>query len=620
MHFVIGTAGHVDHGKTALVKVLTGVDTDRWKEEKRRGITIDLGFAPLTFDDEVSASIVDVPGHEHFVRNMVAGATGIDVALLVIAADEGIMPQTREHLSILEFLGVKRGVAAVTKSDLVDDDWLELVCADTAEWLRSSSLNWSKPVAVSAETGAGLDELKGALRNGGAGTVERSASDLFRMPIDRVFSVAGAGTVVTGTVWSGRARVGEEAIVLPGRYGGRVRSVEVHGSAAKEALPGKRTAVAVSGLDREHAARGSVLVTDKCWYETKAVDVMLTLLPDARTLNQRSRVRVHFGTSEIMARVTPAAGGIAPGSSAPARLRLESPAVLRWGDRGVIRSYSPVCTIGGAVVFDPDPPMRPRRPQHAEAKCALNPGDRLAGFVASQPGGIAVGGLPIRLGFSRADAEELEENPPDGVEYLGSTFLDSRRVNQVTAVALEKLNIHHESKPLDPGMDLEEFRRALGLGPAGASLVERLRSEGDVVVEQGFVRQTGFRSSLSASQSAAREPLMAELESAGYRGLTSAELERVIANQDWREIAEFLVREGSMTRIGKDRYYSSGTLQLLIREVEEEIALRGGVASPTELKGRLGVSRKFLIPLLEWLDAKGVTVREGDYRKIGVGG
>src|SRR6266581_1508056 len=270
--FVIGTAGHIDHGKTALVKALTGVDTDRWEEEKRRGITIDLGFAPLPLGDAIQASVVDVPGHEGFVRNMLAGATGIDVALLVIAADEGIMPQTEEHLAIVELLGVRRGIPVITKRDLVDVEWLELVRGEVSTRLEASRVRWDESIATSVVTGEGLADLRDALRRVAGDLVERPADDLFRLPIDRVFAVAGAGTVVTGSTWSGSVAVADAVQLLPLGREARVRSIEVHGESAARAVPGRRTALALVGVDKTELARGDVAVTGPGWHATGMLD------------------------------------------------------------------------------------------------------------------------------------------------------------------------------------------------------------------------------------------------------------------------------------------------------------------------------------------------------------
>jgi selenocysteine-specific elongation factor len=333
-HVVIGTAGHVDHGKTALVRALTGVDTDRWEEEKRRGITIDLGFAPLDLGGGVAASVVDVPGHEDFVRNMVAGATGIDVALLVVAADESVMPQTVEHVAILDALGVSVGVVALAKADLVEPAWLELVAGEVRDRLAGSAVDWQATVPVSARTGAGLDDLRAALRRAAATPAVRDADDVFRMPVDRSFSVAGAGTVVTGTTWSGTVRPGDEVLVLPGEHRARVRGVQVHDVPQPAAQPGRRTALALVGIEREAVPRGVAVVAGDGWRATQVLDVEVKLLPDAPALSQRSRVRLHLGTAELLARVTPAADPIEPGAAGLARLRLEAPVAARWAPPG----------------------------------------------------------------------------------------------------------------------------------------------------------------------------------------------------------------------------------------------------------------------------------------------
>ena len=357
--FVVGTAGHIDHGKTALVKALTGVDTDRWEEEKRRGITIDLGFAPLPLANGIQASVVDVPGHEGFVKNMLAGATGIDVALLVIAADEGIMPQTEEHLAIVELLGVRRGIPVLTKRDLVDAEWLGMVRTEVAERLSRSRVRWHAPLAVSALSGEGLDELRTALVAIAADLADRPVDDLFRLPIDRVFALAGAGTVVTGSTWSGTVEAGASVRLLPLGREVRVRSIEVHGEETDRAAPGRRTALALVGADKEELERGHVALTGAGWAPTTALDVALELLPSVRRpLAARTRIRVHLGTAEVLGRVAQVRS-IAPGESGVARLLLEHSIVARGRDRFVIRSFSPVTTIGGGVVLDPFPPQRP---------------------------------------------------------------------------------------------------------------------------------------------------------------------------------------------------------------------------------------------------------------------
>src|SRR5881396_248843 len=379
--FVIGTAGHIDHGKTALVKALTGVDTDRWEEEKRRGITIDLGFAPLPLDDAIQASVVDVPGHEGFVRNMLAGATGIDVALLVIAADEGLMPQTEEHLAIVELLGVRRGIPVITKRDLADSEWLALVRSEVSARLSASRVRWEESIATSVVTGEGLDDLRAALRRLAGDLAERRADDLFRLPIDRVFAVAGAGTVVTGSTWSGSVAVGDAVRLLPLDREVRVRSIEVHGQADDRAAPGRRTALALVGVDKEELARGDVAVTGEGWAATTLLDVAVELLPAAKKpLVSRTRVRVHLGTAEVLARAVQTRA-IGPGEQGLARFILERRLVARGGDRFVLRSFSPVTTIGGGVVLDPSPPRRPGRLRQRRLTVTQSAAERLAAWA-----------------------------------------------------------------------------------------------------------------------------------------------------------------------------------------------------------------------------------------------
>jgi selenocysteine-specific elongation factor len=618
-HVVIGTAGHVDHGKTALVRMLTGTDTDRWEEEKRRGITIDLGFARLDLSEGLSASIVDVPGHEDFVRNMVAGATGIDVALLVVAGDEGVMPQTTEHLAILEFLGVRTGVVAITKVDLVDEEWLDLVESDLAERLRASSVAWQPPVRTSAATGRGGEALVASLAASAAQAIDRSVEDPFRMPVDRVFSVAGAGTVVTGTTWSGSVAVGDTVLVLPGRHGSRVRSVEVHGESREYAHPGRRTALALPGVARDDVARGSVVVAGDGWEETTILDVWLTLLPEARRLTQRSRVRLHLGTAEVLARLTPAGEAIEPGSTAAVRLRLETPLVSRWGDRGVIRSYSPVHTVGGCVVVDPRPAARPRRPRALELKSQPAPLARLAAFVdESAARGVPIADLTVRLGVSPAEVDGLvgDAARTHGLRVVDRRLVAGAVVDHARRDVLEIVDRYHRDRPLDPGVPLDAVRGVIRDAALADAAVNALQTEGQLELEGTVVRRQGFRSALSVSDERLSAALRAALESADQQGLTERELAEHVPEGRVRELAEFETRQGRVTRIGRDRYYDAESLERLRGKILGLIRDRGR-ATPAELRDATGLTRKYLIPVLEWLDAIGATVRDGDARRLG---
>lgn len=627
-HAVIGTAGHVDHGKTALVKALTGIDTDRWEEEKRRGITIDIGFAHFRLNDKLSASVVDVPGHEDFVRNMVAGATGVDVALLVVAADEGVMPQTIEHLAILEFLGVATGVVAVTKVDLAEPEWLELVVDDIRDRLEGTTVQWEPPQAVSVKTGVGLDALREALGRAAQRAVERPTDDLFRMPVDRSFSVAGAGTVVTGTTWAGTIQTGATVRVLPVDVSSRVRGVEVHGVHTARADPGRRTALALVGVDRAAVRRGSTVVSDDAWRASRTVDAAVTLLAHARPLTQRSRIRVHVGTAEVMARVTPSSATIPAGGSGVVRLRLEAPLVCRWGDRGVLRSYSPVTTVGGFVVVDPWPSARPRRPSEDPGRVSQDMVERVAGFVRTErPGSLATTDLPVRLGIPPSQVEGLMTRLAEaGVTLVGGQLFPAEFVDAACEAALAAVGAFHEERPLLPGMPAEAFRRLVkgggggGGGGGGSPLADYVRQhlerDGRIEVEAGAARLPGFRPVLTGSRERAAKILAQKLGEAGRKGVTLADLAPDVADDAAEELVEFFVRQGNAVRVGRDRYYEPAVLDEVSRTTVAEIE-RLGEISPADLREALGLSRKFLIPLLEWLDGQGITIRVGDARRLG---
>ena len=622
--FVIGTAGHIDHGKTALVKALTGVDTDRWEEEKRRGITIDLGFAPLPLGDNVQASVVDVPGHEGFVRNMLAGATGIDVALLVIAADEGIMPQTEEHLAIVELLGVRRGIPVITKRDLVDAEWLELVQGEVAARLAASRVRWERAVAVSALTGEGLDELRGALGRVAVDLVERPAADLFRLPIDRVFAVAGAGTVVTGSTWSGGVAVGESVRLLPLGREVRVRSIEVHGESAARAVPGRRTALALVGVDKSELARGDVAVTGPGWHATGMLDAAVELLRGAhKPLASRTRVRVHLGTAEVLARVVQTRA-IGPGETGPARLVLETPLVARGGDRFVLRSFSPVTTIGGGVVLDPFPPQRTRL-RRRRIVPDQTPAQRLEALVVEAGlAGVATDTLAVRLGVAPRRVTTVIAEVGDGLLALGEMLVASAAVTAEAARLAEVLRRHHKEHPIDPGMSLQALRATVGGGaassPPPAAVVDAVLEQGvrgrKLEIVESVARVPGWRPAFDARASGARDQVARRVAEAKWQVPTVAELERELPNAPVRAVLAHLAREGVVEQMDQERYAAAPALAEF-RAVLEATLTELGSATPAELRDRLGLTRKYLIPLLEWADRRGVTRRAGDARVLG---
>jgi selenocysteine-specific elongation factor len=609
---IIGTAGHIDHGKSALVGALSGRAMDRLAEERRRGITIDLNFAPLTLPGGVIAGVVDVPGHEDFVRTMVAGASGIDLALLVVAADEGLMPQTLEHLAVLEHLGVVAGIPVVTKADLVDSDWLELMMLEVAERLARSTVPFEAPVATSVRTGLGLEDLQARLAARAASLEPRRGADLFRLPIDRAFSVAGVGTVVTGTGWSGRLRVGDAVTLLPTGRPGRVRSIESYGRTLEQSEPGARTAVGLAGVTREDAHRGTWLVAaDAAWASSPVLDVELGLQSDApRAIASRSRVRVHLGTAEVMARVQPRAP-IEPGGRGLARLVLERPLVARGGDRFVIRSYSPVTTIGGGRVLDPEPPRR--RAAWPPALGSSVPAERLDALLERRPGGIAAATLPVLLGLPPAESTGVARARVE-VRLVGDRWVREATLRDLGARALASLKAFHRAHPSDRGMPLETLRHGLRAPEplvehvlADAASAGRLRLQDGVAVQSGFVPRV-------EGGDAEIERVVRILEEAELSPPSLAELERQTGRRDVAAILRLAAQAGRVEAVERERYYARQALERFTATLAD--IGRSSLIGPAEIRDRLGISRKFMIPLLEWADAKGITERVGDQRRL----
>ncbi len=609
---IVGTAGHIDHGKSALVAALTGRSMDRLAEERRRGITIDLNFAPLALADGIVAGMVDVPGHEDFVRTMVAGASGIDLALLVVAADEGIMPQTLEHLAVLEHLGVAVGIPVVTKADLVESDWLELMLAEVAERLAGSPVAFEPPVATSARSGRGLDELKSRLAARAATLAHRPAADLFRMPVDRAFSLAGVGTVVTGTAWSGRVAVGDTVVLLPEGRPVRVRSIESYGQTLERSEPGARTAIGLAGLQREDARRGSWLVgADTAWVASRAIDAEISLQPDApRALVTRSRVRLHLGTAEVMARVHPRAP-IEPGGTGLARLSLEQPVVARTGDRLVVRSYSPVTTIGGGRVLDPEPPRR--RSVWPGGLGAHDAPARLSAILERRPAGVRSAELPILLGLPPAEALATARADRNATA-LGDLWVRRATLAELGARALAKLKAHHRGHPSDLGLPLETLRHALR---APEPLVERaladIAGDGRVRLSAGVAALSGFVPRVEGGD-AEVDRVVRILEDAQLSPPSLAELEQQTGRRDIGAILRLAALSGRVEAVERERYYARPALDRFAATLAE-IGRERPIA-PAALRDRLGISRKFMIPLLEWADAKGITERVGDTRRL----
>ena len=624
-HVVVGTAGHIDHGKTALVKALTGVDTDRLEEEKRRGITIDLGFAPLALGD-VAASVVDVPGHEGFIRNMVAGATGVDLALLVVAADEGVMPQTTEHLAILRFLNVARGVVALTKCDLAPDPaWRALVAEEIGAKVAAAFGRPWPIVEVSAVAATGLEELRRVLAAEARTLTARAEDDRFRLPVDRVFALPGAGTIVTGTLWSGTAVEGDRLTALPAGVEARVRSIEVHGQAAAKAEPGRRIALALVGVSREQVERGAVIVSGEGWAASRAMDVSLTMLPEsAAKLQPRTRLRVHHGTAEALARVVLPPGAEVRAARVSARLLLESPLVARAGDRFVLRSYSPVTTIGGGFVVDPGNwDGEPGTGRRRKAAPIAGPPETDAGLVAllvrrRGPRGLAHTALEVLAGMdSTRLAAAVASALGLGLVATGDWLVASDEVDALAAALGEALDRFHADHPLEAGMPIQAWRASAGDVPRPlVDLAERsLASSRRVERDTTLVRRSGWTPQLAGRDQQLRQALLDGLRQAGGEPPSVGELSAQHPGADVGGLLRLMAREGLVVAVGKDRFYEAGALRAE-RDRIVTLLTELGSATPAALRQRLGRSRKWLIPLLEWCDTQGITLRKGDERVL----
>jgi selenocysteine-specific elongation factor len=612
---ILGTAGHVDHGKTALVKVLTGVDTDRLEEEKRRGITIDLGFAPLRLDNGLTLGVVDVPGHEAFVRNMVAGATGIDLALLVIAADEGIMPQTREHLNILRLLGVRGGVVAVSKCDLVEAEWLELVRDDVSAALEGTPLASAAIISTSVVSGDGIPLLREAIAAATRALPSRGIDDLFRMPIDRAFSLKGTGTVVTGTVWSGTLGRESVARVMPLGKPVRVRGLESHGASIPAATTGMRAAVALAGVEVSELRRGQVLVSDESWAATTVVLAHVEMLASARrALGPRTQLRFHLGTADVGARVVAAGGALRPGSCTSARIVLEEAVIARAGDRFVLRGETPLVTVGGGIIDDPMPQGRRARPWQRGAATAA---DRLERhLVDAGVRGVAVASLPVRLGTGPAQAFELADSDESlGTRRIGDRLYSAEAVDRARDTLLRLVDEHHRIAALEPGAPLQSMRARVGAPTELVDLVVReALSSGELHLEAGLIARRGWTPRLTDRQVRLRGDLLGALHRAGREPPSASELEGSYGD-DVVPLLRLMEREREVVAVEPDRWFARSALEEMISHLRTGMT-PGREHTPAELRDILGFSRKFLIPFLEYCDRRHITERRSSGRVL----
>lgn len=613
-NIIVGTAGHIDHGKTSLVKALTGVDTDRLKEEKARGISIDLGFANLEAQDGLRISFVDVPGHERFIRNMLAGVSGIDVVLFVVAADEAIKPQTREHFEICRLLGLERGVIALTKADLVDPDWLELVRMEVEDFARGSFLEGAPIVPVSSVTGAGLDALLAALRAAASSATARDVKRYARLPVDRVFVMKGHGTVVTGTLKEGRLTADAEVQLYPGATVARVRGLQVHGQPVKEAVAGQRTAVNLAGVEASEIRRGDVAAPAGILEAVTRLDGRMQLLDSAAPLKDRAKVHFHTGTMETTAevRVLEDQRRVEPGTSAWVRIALDEPALVLPGDRFILRSFSPVVTIAGGTVEELHfGSTRLRRKGARERLEALSKLDR-AGRIRLL---VEQSGLGIEWAALRRSLGVLPEELPAGLEQSGSWIFAPQNLKPVSAELVERLRAHHKSHLLEAGLSRESLRSAL-LGAAPAALMALvLKLAPSVKAEGELLRLESHKVRLAGQEDEASQKMEAAFRNAG---LAVPALDEVLKGTGLdagraKSVLAILLREGKLVRVGNEFVFHALPLTQL-RELLQ--SRRGQSFGVVEFKDWTGISRKYAIPLLEYLDREKVTRRDGDSRLI----
>ena len=628
-HVVVGTAGHIDHGKTSLVKALTGIDTDRLPEEKARGITIDLGFAFLEEANGLSIEIVDVPGHERFVKNMLAGVGGIDLALLVIAADEGVMPQTREHLAICALLHIRRGLVALTKADLVEPDWLELVKDDVASLLRGTFLESAPVVPVSAKTGAGLDDLRAALGRIAATAPARATDQLPRLPTDRVFTVKGFGTVVTGTLLAGRLAVDDRVEIYPKGIRAKIRGLQTHGHGVTEAVAGQRTAINLQNLERVAIDRGDVVGLAETLVPSTLVDGTLELLADApRPLKTRDRVRLHVGTSEVMARVLLLEGQqLEPGERTFARLRLEAPVVALPGDRFVIRSYSPVVTIGGGTLLDIAPPRFKRKAPALLAHLGLLETGSPEAVVEEHVrhaglSGMRTGALAGRVPYGPARLREIVDALARDKHVLAverDWFVHPESYDRLRDRALAVLDQFHRAHPLRPGMSREELR-----GRAGAAdervfghLLTSLDADGVVRVDRDKVRRADHAVRLDPAQQRVVDVI--ELEFLKMEAAPPSPEEALaragITGDEEHELFQVLTDAKKLVRVKESLFFHARALESIQDKLVALLRDRKEIG-PADIKDLLGISRKYAIPLLEYFDGRRVTQRVGEHRVL----
>ncbi len=627
---ILGTAGHIDHGKTSLVRALTGIETDRLKEEKERGITIELGFAYLDLPNGQRLGIIDVPGHERFIKNMVAGASTIDLVALIIAADEGVMPQTREHLDICSLLGIKKGLVVLTKIDMVEEDWLDLVQEDIKEFLKGTFLEGALILPVSSSTGQGIPELIVVLERLSNEVEERSSAGIFRLPVDRVFTMRGFGTVITGTAVSGSLSVGDQVTLYPQEIQAKVRGIQVHNQDTEQVRAGLRTAINLQGIEKATVNRGDVVASALGLYSTFLLDLQVRLLKSAqRPLKHRSQIRFHSGTSEILGRLLLLEGEeIKPGETGFCQLRLTDRVALLPGDLAVIRSYSPVQTIGGAEVLNVLPAKHKRlNPEVIEQLWILKSGTD-SEKVALQ---VLLAGTN---GVSRQKLGQVLPLPPKKLDDLLKELLSQKVLTQwdkenkiiihqlelakLSKAATQELEGYHRGNPLKPGLPKEELKSRLPQireTKLFNFLLNQLGEQKILVQEKELVRLSGHKVLLKEDQQAVQDSLEKVYLKSGLQPPYFKELVEQFPKGQPREVLELMVKEGKLVKVKEDLYFHKQVIDGLKKRLIQWLKEKGEITTP-EFKDMTQTSRKYTIPLLEYFDALQVTLRVEDKRLL----
>lgn len=629
---ILGTAGHIDHGKTSLIKAVTGINTDRLKEEKLRGITIELGFAYIDLPGGQHMGIIDVPGHEKFVKNMVAGATGIDIVAMVIAADEGVMPQTREHMEICALLGIKYGLVVLTKIDLVDEEWLELVIDDIRGFTRGTFLENSPIVPVSSVNGQGLPEFIKTLEELNTKVPERSSSSLFRLPVDRVFTMKGFGTVITGTLISGRVQVGDTIMIYPSGITSKVRGVQVHNQSVNMAAAGMRTAINFQGLEKDAVRRGEVVSSPQALIPSYMLDVSLHYLgSNKKPLKNRTRVRFHAGTSEVLGiLVLLDTEELPPGETTLAQLRLDVSVALIKDDRFVIRSYSPIRTIGGGQILNPIPPKHKRfKPEVVKGLKSLI-GQEPEAIISYHVDAAGYGGVSFsKLKIMTSLPEKQLLNNLQGLlskrvvimaDRESRIYIHQNSFNELKKEASVHLDTYHRTNPLKAGMPKEELRSKFpavqGSKLFNLALNQMIKNQ-EIVQNENTVRLASHKVSLGVDQSQIREKFLSAYHQSGLTPPYFKELTKTldIDAHKAKDVLMLLIEEGLIVKAKEDLYFHNDAVEDLKKRLIDFLVSNKELTTP-QFKEMTGVSRKFLIPLIEYFDAQNVTIRVGDIRKL----